>query len=483
MLESSRIGFNAKNTFSKQTALTEIVIAAGAAAVALALTRQALAAEYAWLAMIALALCVAPLSTITIPGIKASVTLGDVVTFSCAALFGPSAAVIAAVADGTVTSLRITKNYRKFFYNVGTGAVSMAIAGFATTAAFPGFGVRDSFISPVKLAAAVALLTGCYFVISTSLIGAYISFSTKDSFLKVWREHFLWTSVSYLASGVSSFAACFLIARFGYYTFLVPIGVMVMALFFYRTYFNKVEGAYQRADQMEELNFRTVETLVTAIGAVGFATKVNIRRVERLVAELGAAAGCSEDQMKALRLAAVLHDIGNIAVPQDILEKPGALTSEEFDKIKMHTKAGAKMAESMGFPYPVAEIIRYHHERYDGTGYPERLRGVEIPLGARVLAIVDYYNALTVDRPYRAKLCRKDAIDMMKALSDKAFDPLVLGKFLEIVGMADKEACKQQSEAVQVDDLWIELFSQRSAWQVAGRDLAASQPLQPFSCA
>jgi hypothetical protein len=146
------------------TMLTLLVVAAGAATIAVAAARQAFQSEYAWLSMIGLALFVGPVSTVYIPGVKARVVLGDVVTFTCAALFGPSAAIIAAVADGAVTSLKITSDIRKFSYNVATCAVSMAVSNLATRAAFPSFGVKAAGLSVIELLAAMGLFTLCYFL-------------------------------------------------------------------------------------------------------------------------------------------------------------------------------------------------------------------------------------------------------------------------------------------------------------------------------
>jgi putative nucleotidyltransferase with HDIG domain len=228
--------------------------------------------------------------------------------------------------------------------------------------------------------------------------------------------------------------------------------------------------ADRRADEMEELNLRTIETLITSISAAGYVTKVNVRRVERLVSELGRAAGCTGVELKALRIASLLHDVGNIALPQHILMKPGALTSEEFNTVKGHTTMGAKMVESIGFPYPVAEIITGHHERFDGTGYPNGLRETQIPIGARVLSIVDYYVALTMDRPYRLRYSRRQALEVMKEQSGKAFDPALLGVFFGLVEEADEDACRVQAEALGLDDLHAELLGQR-------RHLQAVRPL------
>src|SRR5437016_6145753 len=158
-----------KHTSSTTVVLSIIVMLAGGAAVAVAVAKQAVVAEHAWLMMIALALLVAPMSAISIPSVKARVVLGDVVTFSCAALFGPSAAVIAAAVDGAVTSLRITKSPHKFSYNVAVCAVSMTAAGFIAKAAFPGFGLTAIQMPLAELVGAMGLFALCYFLISTVL--------------------------------------------------------------------------------------------------------------------------------------------------------------------------------------------------------------------------------------------------------------------------------------------------------------------------
>ncbi|MGH9425356.1 MAG: HD-GYP domain-containing protein, partial [Terriglobia bacterium] len=362
--------------------------------------------------------------------------------------------------------LRVTKDPRKFLYNVTAFASSMAVASLATRYVFPAFGNPNAPSSAAVMISATALFTLIYFLLSTSLIAAYIAVSNRQSLLKLWRENFLWTSISYLVSGAAALAAFYMVGRFGYASFLVLTGAMMMIFLFYRTYFQKVESANQKAEHMEELNYRTIEALIVALGAIGFATKMNLQRVERLVAELGLRAGCSTDDLKALRLAAMLHDIGNMAVPQQILEKPGALTAEEFGQVKVHPRIGARMVESIGFPFPVADIIRYHHERFDGTGYPEGLKGASIPLAARVLGIVDCYNALTVDRPYRKRLSRADALGIMKDLSGKAFDPALLEIFFAVVSEIDEEACRAQS-TLSISEMQAEIISHRRAWQAA----------------
>jgi hypothetical protein len=182
------------------------------------------------------------LSTVQIPGVKASVVLGDVITFSCAVLFGPAAAIIAATADGALSSLRLTKDYRKFLYNIATCALSMAGASTLTSAVFADFGFHDGRVGIVNLIGEVGLFTLGYFLISTMLVAAYIAFSKGLSLFKLWREKFLWTLLSYAASGISCLAAYLLVGRLGLYIFLSLVSVMLCLFLFYRSYFHRVEN-------------------------------------------------------------------------------------------------------------------------------------------------------------------------------------------------------------------------------------------------
>lgn len=237
---------------SALTLLSLAVITAGVITFALAAVKQIYVPDYTWLTMVALALLAAPMRTIYIPGVKARLALGDTITFACAAIFGLQAAVIAEVVDGTVTSLRMTNKPRKILYNAALCAVSMGGAGLLTRSLFPSFGGMTTRLAIGEMAAALGLFTVGYFLISTSLVAAYLALSNDDPFLDVWRENMLWTSVSSAASGVSALIVYILVGTFGYASFLVPVGLMVVVYLFYHAYFQKVESANQRVDFVEE---------------------------------------------------------------------------------------------------------------------------------------------------------------------------------------------------------------------------------------
>src|SRR5207342_1608659 len=165
---------------------------------------------------------------------------------------------------------------------------------------------------------------------------------------------------------------------------------------------------------INELYLSTIEALAMAVDAKDQITHGHIRRVQVYATQLAGRLGVTDDQqLKAIEAAALLHDMGKLAIPEYILNKPGKLTAAEFEKMKRHASVGADILSAIDFPYPVVPIVRHHHENWDGTGYPTGLRGTDIPIGARVLSVVDCFDALTSDRPYRPKLSDADALRIL----------------------------------------------------------------------
>jgi putative nucleotidyltransferase with HDIG domain len=175
----------------------------------------------------------------------------------------------------------------------------------------------------------------------------------------------------------------------------------------------------------------TVHTLSTAIDARDEVTPRHVRRVQHgtlaLARELGVT---DEDTLCGLEAAALLHDTGKIAVPEHILNKPGRLTVAEFETMKRHAPIGAQILASIEFPYPIAPVVRHHHENWDGTGYPDGLKGDEIPLGARILSVVDCFDALTSDRPYRGRMTAEQALQIITERRGTQYDPTVVDAFV-----------------------------------------------------
>jgi diguanylate cyclase (GGDEF)-like protein/putative nucleotidyltransferase with HDIG domain len=200
-----------------------------------------------------------------------------------------------------------------------------------------------------------------------------------------------------------------------------------------RTLTGKLAEERRRSQQMGELHLATIEALALAIDAKDQTTHNHVARVEVYASALARTLGMSEVDLQAVKTAALLHDIGKLGVPEHILAKPGPLTPDEFQKVRMHPQIGADIIGAVPFPYPVAPLVLHHHERWDGRGYPLGLQGEEIPLGARILCLVDYFDALTSDRPYHKPLPIDQATELIKSEAGKALDPKAVDTFLRIL--------------------------------------------------
>src|SRR5207302_10824336 len=162
-------------------------------------------------------------------------------------------------------------------------------------------------------------------------------------------------------------------------------------------------------------------------------THGHIRRVQAYAVGLAKALGVTDPaQISAIEAASLLHDMGKLAVPEYILNKPGPLTPAEFEKMKLHASVGAGILSAIAFPYPVVPIVRHHHENWNGTGYPDGLRGSEIPVGARILSVVDCFDALTSDRPHRPRLSNDEAIEILMERRGSMYDPLIIDTFTKV---------------------------------------------------
>jgi putative nucleotidyltransferase with HDIG domain len=208
----------------------------------------------------------------------------------------------------------------------------------------------------------------------------------------------------------------------------------------------RVADATKHLEELNALYLATVQTLAAAIDAKDQVTHGHIRRVQNYAVALAHAVGVKDElQVRAIQAAAVLHDTGKIAVPEAILNKPGPLDPDEFAIMKQHAAVGADIISSIRFPYPVEPIVRHHHENWDGTGYPNGLRGTEIPIGARILAVVDCFDALTSDRPYRKQMSDADALAIVSERRGKMYDPLIVDAFLRICGQLRAQESQNES--------------------------------------
>jgi putative nucleotidyltransferase with HDIG domain len=220
----------------------------------------------------------------------------------------------------------------------------------------------------------------------------------------------------------------------------VIIPLLLVLYFTFKTSMDRVADADRHVAQVNRLYLSTIETLAMAIDAKDQVTHGHIRRVQRYAVGLAERLGVTDNSLlKALEAAALLHDMGKLAVPEHILNKPGRLTPAEFEKMKLHASVGADILSSIEFPYPVVPIVRHHHESWDGTGYPDGLKGTEIPIGARILSVVDCFDALTSHRPYRPQLQNEQALEILRSRSGSMYDPLIVQTFERVYSELEVE--------------------------------------------
>jgi len=217
-------------------------------------------------------------------------------------------------------------------------------------------------------------------------------------------------------------------------------GVLYFGLRAYRIFTARFRAEHRRAEQLAELHLATIEALARAIDAKDGTAENHIRRVQLYATAVARELGMSDAETQAVRTAALLHDIGKLAVPEHILSKPGPLSAEEFQKVQAHPQVGADIIAAVPFPYPVAPLIQNHHERWDGRGYPRGLKGDEIPLGARVLFLVDYFDALTSNRPYHEAMTFEAAVALIEQEAGKALDPRCVDAFVRVLPQVRMEA-------------------------------------------
>src|SRR5271165_3086209 len=265
-----------------------------------------------------------------------------------------------------------------------------------------------------------------YFLANTIPVAAVVSLTEHRSFPRTWAESYFWSFPNYLVGAAVAWLITWSNARLGWQASALMIPVIYVMHRSYRLYLGKLEDEKNHVEQMAALHLRTIEALALAIDAKDHTTHEHLQRVRVFALAIGKEMGLSNSELEALRAAALLHDIGKLAVPEHIINKPGRLSPEEFEKMKIHPIVGGEILERVNFPYPVVPIVRAHHERWDGSGYPDGLRGEQIPKGARILAAVDCLDALSSDRQYRKAMPMDAAMEQIVSEAGKQFDPQVV---------------------------------------------------------
>jgi len=310
------------------------------------------------------------------------------------------------------------------------------------------------------------LIAACtYFFVNTVPLSVVIALSQRASLRTIWSETYFWSFPYYLIGAALVGLVSFCNRYVGWQNALLIVPVMFWIYRSYHLYLGRLEDAKKRAEMeaahveaekrhVEEvcaLHLRTIEGLALAIDAKDHTTHSHLHRVRTYAVEIGKTMGLEPQELDGLRAAALLHDIGKLAIPDHIINKPGRLTPEEFEKMKIHPIVGAEILDKVAFPYPVAPIVRSHHEKWNGKGYPDGLKGEEIPIGARILTAVDCLDALASDRQYRKALPLDQAMEQIARESGKSFDPKVVDilkhKYLELERIVTENHADEFKEA------------------------------------
>ena len=318
-------------------------------------------------------------------------------------------------------------------FNVASMVTATAAAYFAYHSRLASFLDKST---PLMLIVAASV----FFFANTIPVACVISMTEHKPLKKVWSECYFWSFSYYLAGAAIAGLIGMVNRHTGWQTSVFLLPVIYMIYRSYRLYLTRLEAEKTHVEEMAALHLRTIEGLALAIEAKDQGTHDHLRRVQAYAVGIGKEMGITEMEMDALRAAAILHDIGKLAVPEHIISKPGKLTPEEFEKIKIHPGVGAEILERVNFPYPVVPIVRAHHEKWNGTGYPMGLRGEEIPIGARILTVVDCFDALTSDRPYRRALTLQAALQCIESEVGKSYDPEVVRFLMRQHAELEKDA-------------------------------------------
>src|SRR5215475_9479062 len=372
--------------------------------------------------------------TIAMSSLPARVSVSETFVFASVLLFGPSAGTITVVLESLIMSFWLSKDTRapsRLLFNAAATALAIWISA---TAYYSFSGVKPHLDSATPIYfLPLAVFTILYFLLNTWLVAFAVAVHNDRSPINVCWPHFPWLSINYF-SGASLAALIVTYTKsIDFSTLLIFVPLLVITYFTFRTVMGRFDDSTKHLEQLNKLYLSTIETLAMAIDAKDQITHGHIRRVQAYAVGLARHLGVKDERLiKAVEAAALLHDMGKLAVPEYILNKPGRLTEAEFEKMKLHASVGADILSAIDFPYPVVPIVRHHHEHWDGGGYPDGLRSTDIPIGARILSIVDCFDALTSDRPYRPRLSNAAALEILLQRRGNMYDPLIVDTFIRV---------------------------------------------------
>jgi diguanylate cyclase (GGDEF)-like protein/putative nucleotidyltransferase with HDIG domain len=423
------------------------VVAAGVGLLAWGLPRAAFDRPLLFLALMALATATATLKvTLPLTTSGSTMSVSYAVDFASLLLLGPHETMLIA-AGSAFSQCKLNRKGRNPLHRTLFSTASLIITVQGAGWAYMMLSESASTDPMTAMARPLVGAATAYFVLNTGLVAGAIALSSRQPIGVTWQTNFLWSAPSYFVGALTAECAAWFV-RHGGYWWLAPLTFAPLYLTYrtYKIYMGRIEDEQRHVQQTSDLHLATIEALARAIDAKDQTTQSHIRRVQTYAAGLAKAMNLSPEDIQGVKTAALLHDIGKLAVPEHILSKPGPLTQEEFQKIRIHPQVGAEIIAAVPFPYPVAPLILSHHERWDGKGYPQGLSAEAIPIGARILTIVDYYDAVTTERPYHKALAHDSAIGLLRHESGRALDPNLVQRFIDLLPTLISEADAAEPE-------------------------------------
>ena len=388
---------------------------------------------------------------------SSSISVAFAVKIAAYVLFGTSVALWANLIVAGVNAVTPTpKPLRKVLFNFGMYTIATFAA--ATTYRLVGGEVPPGAVVPTIIAVAVS--AAAYFVTSSVMTAFVISLTSEAKFVDIWNKNFSWMPVNYIATAINGAALALAyqsMGLFGAMVFVLPLGI---AWYSFKLYMSKSSEVRQRVDELqvtnqklERTNQRLEESHLSVIGALLGSLEAKDRYTEGHSAAtmfhavaVARKLGLGPDEIAAVQLGALFHDIGKIGIPDGILRKPERLTEEEWIEMRLHPLIGANLLAHVPNLERVRPIVLAHHERYDGTGYPNGTSGNDIPLAAQIIAVADAFEAMTSTRPYRQALTRDAALRELRAVAGHQLNPVVVEVFIGILG--EGEGSEQEHESV-----------------------------------
>jgi putative nucleotidyltransferase with HDIG domain len=378
-------------------------------------------------------------AVLRVPEMPISFSISDTFNIAAALLFGPSAGALIAAVDGLVLTILFSRSQRSLVRLLFNMAAPMIAIWVATHIFFALGGSRQPFEgapAALRLLAMLTVFGAVDFGLNSGIVAIAVSFERRTSVIAIWKAHLSGVWITYFG-GIFAAMLVMLLSRFvstlGTLILIVPLPVIL-----YVAFRHAVGRATDQVDHLAKVNrvyVGAIEALAHAVDAKDEVTHDHTRRVQDRAVHLAREMGVEDEgEIQAIKAASLLHDVGKLAIPEHILNKPGRLTPAEYDIMKRHAPIGADILSVIGFPFAVAPIVRHHHENWNGSGYPDGLEGDAIPIGSRIIAVVDCFDALTSDRPYRPKMEDPEALQIISDRRGTMYDPRVVDTFFSLHG-------------------------------------------------